>query len=125
MRSCTETAIGGSMLGMAMPLVGFGGVLVVGQAEALGLSDAPVMLPFGVMIVFSAMLLAFAGTSLLWLQRQAAEAERLVLDIPRSRRREVPAAVVRRRVPTEAGLITTQLVAFAGAERRVRFVARA
>lgn len=125
MRSCTETAIGGSMLGMAMPLVAFGGVLVAGQADALGLSDAPVMLPFGVSIVFSAMLLAFAGTSLLWLQRQAALAERLVLNIPRSRRREVPVAVPRKRVTPEVGLITTQLVAFAGTPRRVRVVARA
>lgn len=125
MRSCTETAIGGSMLGMAMPLVGFGGVLVAGQAEALGLSDSPLMLPFGVMIVFSALLLGFAGTSLLWLQAQAAAAERVVLNIPRSRRREVPVAVPRKRVAREVGLITTQLVAFAGAERRVRHVARA
>ena len=113
------------MLGMAIPLVGFGGALAAGQAETLGLPDSPAMLPIAVMTFFSAALLGFAGVSLLLLLRHSPRAWRPVLEPARSRRRVLPAAKTTAADEPTVSMVTTRLVAFAGSARRVRVPLRA
>ncbi|MBL8956953.1 MAG: hypothetical protein JNK82_39635 [Myxococcaceae bacterium] len=93
-RSQTETAFGGMMLGMAMPLAAFGFGVVVDTADWFGLRDEPLVMPFGALIFLGAVLLGTAGGTLLWSRRVepvVRAARRPVLH--RARRREVPVLV--------------------------------
>lgn len=95
------------MLGMSMPIVLFGALLAAGQAERLGLEAGALGLPFGALIIFSGLLLAAAGSTLLWSHRAAAPAAkatrkaaplkvtRPVLRIPRSHRVMITRPIVK------------------------------
>ena len=142
-RTQTETAFGGLMLGMALPLGSFGAGLLADSTDLFGLRGEPLALPFGALILLGALLLGSAGATLLWWQRPARERALRPMK-PRARRRELPVvkqAWVRPPVPADAVIAlppeptpslptltpesTTRLVAFAGTQRRVRVVARA
>lgn len=127
MRSGTETAFGGSMLGMSMPLVVFGFTLALGQGDVVGLTDAPLALPFGGLIVTASGILAAAGATLLWWRapieapaavrfarrppRRDAVRKDAARRLPRSRRREFRDPAMEVTQPVAGRNITTRLIA--------------
>jgi len=103
-RTDTETAFGGLMLGMAMPLAAFGFGVVVDVVDVLGLREEPLVMPFGALIFIGAVMLGTSGGTLLWWQRPVpvrivrhVEVVKVVQPLKpaisakqRARRREVP-----------------------------------
>ncbi len=91
-RTSMETAFGGMMLGMAMPLALFGFGVVIDTADLLELRAEPLVMPFGAIIFLGAVMLGTAGGTLLWGRRQPRAAQVPAVRRPvlqRARRREV------------------------------------
>jgi hypothetical protein len=65
-RSEVHTALGGTQLGMSLPLFGFGALLVSFGGAVAGLEDSPSILPVAALSLLASALLAMAGALLLW-----------------------------------------------------------
>lgn len=98
-RTDTETAFGGLMLGIAMPLALFGVGVAIDTVDLLGLRDEPLVMPFGALIFIGAVMLGTSGATLLWwnapaemirVARKPAAVKVLKPVKQRARRREVP-----------------------------------
>jgi hypothetical protein len=100
-RGNLHTALGGTQLGMAVPLAALSAVLVFFGGAAIGVPDGPPLVPIAALALLSAALLATSGAMLLW-EHQLVPAPRATPVRPsasprvRSRR---PSAASPRRLP--------------------------
>jgi hypothetical protein len=84
-RSEVHTALGGTQLGMSLPLFGFGALLVSFGGAVAGLEDSPSILPVAALSLLASALLAMAGALLLWGHHLEPEARVMVRPSPAAR----------------------------------------